>query len=296
MYFKKFSFICAVAAFANVVQGEALVKRERSPTLAKRQSACDPGWTLCGSIGLTDYCAEPGYKCCSILESAPEEATCCDSGYADLGYYCCSGFGSCQIGETCIGCNADSGSPGTTAETPTLATSTTPLTTPPPELTTTFTQVTYYYWTYTITYYYWQYYWIYVPTLSESRSTSSEVTTTYITSVYAANSGDALSSVEAITATLSYPTPDSATELPPLETSSAKEESSTSRSSISIKSRTTTISSSTSSPATASASSRVTAFSPGPGNGSARVSALVGSLGAWLLSFGVVVGALGVFL
>ncbi|KAK7192957.1 hypothetical protein DPSP01_005165 [Paraphaeosphaeria sporulosa] len=280
--------LCTLAIFASAVQGNTIAKREGIASLAKRQGACDSGETLCGTVGLTSYCAPQGAKCCSILYSAPDDATCCDAGtYARPGYYCCSGGGSCPVGETCLACTPEEGNAPTSAVAPSRSSSV-PLTTPPPDVTSTITRTSYTYFTFTITYYYYQFYWIYVPALTRSTSTSSEVTTTYITSVYASNSADAQSSIDDITSTASFPTPESATELPPLETSSADDETSTS----SRRPSTTAPLEPASSAASASASSSIAEFTGGAG-GQGRVGAtLYSSLGAWLVTFGLATGAL----
>ncbi|KAF9731489.1 hypothetical protein PMIN01_10506 [Paraphaeosphaeria minitans] len=239
------TILCTLTVFAYAVQGDAIAKREGISSLAKRQGAYD--------------------------------ATCCDAGtYARPGYYCCSGGGSCPVGETCLACTPEEGNAPTSAVAPSRS-SFVPVTTPPPDVTSTITRTSYTYFTITITYYYYQFYWIYVPTLTRSTSTSSEVTTTYVTSVYASNSADAQTSIEEIASTASFPTPELATELPPLETSSADDGTSTS----SRRPSTTASLESVSSAASASASSSVVEFTGGAG-GQGRVGAtLYSSLGAW---------------
>jgi hypothetical protein len=110
----------------------------------------DPGETLCGTVGTLSYCAREGQKCCSLLYVAPDNAICCDAGtYARPGYYCCSGGGSCPVGETCLACTPDKGNSPTSAVAPSPSSSA--LTTPPPEVTSTITRTSYTYYTFTIT-------------------------------------------------------------------------------------------------------------------------------------------------
>lgn len=92
--------------------------------------------------------------------------------------------------------------------------------------------------------------------------------------------------------TASFPTPESATELPPLETSSADEESSTSS-----RPSTTRNSGPSSAQASSEASSSVVQFTGGPGSGQGRVGAsLCASLGFWLVALGFFTGALSILL
>jgi len=223
MLFNTFMHLAILAPFALGESLEAYRHIKRS-ALQTRQN-CQPGAVTCSQNALFRYCANPGYKCCDADNVAPETATCCPGGsYAPLGSYCCSNGRYCTNGRTCLGCTAVSGTGPVSV--PSFSVPAVPSTTRAPVLPTStrvIVQNTYY--TFTVTYYYFQYYYIYVQALSRSTPTSSTVTTTTTVSVFAANSAEARSSFNDLSATLALPTPASATFLPPLpsQTSSSVE-------------------------------------------------------------------------
>ncbi|KAH7091506.1 hypothetical protein FB567DRAFT_275728 [Paraphoma chrysanthemicola] len=208
--------VSCLAFLATLAQGntlDALEKRESG--LEKRD--CDPGATLCGTVGLLQYCARAGYKCCDTMHIAPLAATCCPGGsYAPVGNYCCTNGRNCPNGRSCTGCTPTDGNGGFvgSSQAPVPSAST------PPTVTSTRVATVFTYYYFTITYYYYRVYWIYVPSITRSTVTSSTVSTSITVSVYAANSADASSSFSALSATISLPTPASATILPSLPSES----------------------------------------------------------------------------
>lgn len=140
---------------------QSLFLFERTNTLIK-SALGDPGFFSCGNgycapnggtCCANGYYADPGWYCCPDNSgySAPNGAICCPgTGYfARPGYYCCSDFGSCQNGETCLGCTPMQGESGSAAPPP--ATSSTPQTTAPPAPPATTLSPVYEYYTFTIT-------------------------------------------------------------------------------------------------------------------------------------------------
>ncbi|KAH8711906.1 hypothetical protein GQ44DRAFT_730966 [Phaeosphaeriaceae sp. PMI808] len=216
-------FISSLAFLSSFAQGNSLNALEkREGGLEKR--ACDVGATLCGQVGLIQYCTRPGYKCCDTTHIAPLAAVCCPGGsYAPVGTYCCSNGRNCPTGKSCTGCtpvNGDGGFQGSALPSVPVATSAAvPVaTTRAPTVTSTRDAVVGVvgYYTFTITYYYYSLYYVYVPSLSRSDTTSSTITTRTTVSVFASNSADAQQSFSALSATVSLPTPAAATVLPPL--------------------------------------------------------------------------------
>ncbi|KAH6641698.1 hypothetical protein F5144DRAFT_144738 [Chaetomium tenue] len=206
-------------------------------SLAKRQY-CNPGFGYCSSSGgccpldtrcCGSGCLARGDVCCPN-GTCPQGSNCC--GYNNCyprGSQCCSNGSHCKAGNICVQlfednsivcctdlrCTAYVEDDGRTIYESTTTRFTTRLvpTTPPPVVTR--TQTLTYYYTLTWTYYY--YYWTYYISIRASVVTYSARTTRTTLTALATDPSDAGRSFEAMTPTITFTAPASATSLASLE-------------------------------------------------------------------------------